>query len=120
MPFFMTNKGLQLMSSSDAGALDKVDPSTRLPMGYDNHTVQLGCFLGKGSALTDDDSDAEEMRNKCSDNSATRGGSFMGANQLYQIESGTQHRTTQAQERNVCGESRAKGLHRPAAGPLTF
>jgi hypothetical protein len=61
MPFFMTNKGLQFHSSSDTEALDKVDPSTRLPMGYPDHTVQLGCFFGQRAGMTDEDFDAEEM-----------------------------------------------------------
>jgi hypothetical protein len=39
MPFFMTNKGLQSHSSSDIQAPDKVDPSTRLPMGYQDHVM---------------------------------------------------------------------------------
>jgi hypothetical protein len=61
MPFSMTNKGLQLYSSSDTEALDKVDPSTRLPMGYPDHVVQLGCFFGQRSGMTDEDSDTEKM-----------------------------------------------------------
>lgn len=61
MPFFMTNKGLQLHSSSDTGALDQIDPSTRLPMGYPDHIVQLGCFFGQRPGMTDDDYDAEEL-----------------------------------------------------------
>ena len=64
MPFFMTNKGLQLHSSSDTQALDKVDPSTRLPMGYQDHVVQLGCFYGQRFGMTGEDFDAEEMWEK--------------------------------------------------------
>lgn len=60
MPFFMTNKGLHFPSSSDTEALDKVDQSTRIPMGYPDHVVELGCFFGHSSGMTHEDPGIEE------------------------------------------------------------
>jgi hypothetical protein len=61
MPFFLTNKGLEIRSSSQTNALDNVDPSTLLPMGYPTHTVTLGCFFGNREGMTDQDPSVEEM-----------------------------------------------------------
>jgi hypothetical protein len=60
MPFSLTNKGLEIRSSSQTNALDNVDPSTLLPMGYPTHTVTLGCFFGK-EGMTNRDPNVEEM-----------------------------------------------------------
>jgi hypothetical protein len=60
MPFSLTNKGLEIRSSSQTNTLDNVDPSTLLPMGYPTHTVTLGCFFRK-EGMTNRDPNVEEM-----------------------------------------------------------
>ena len=60
MPFSLTNKDLEIRSSSQTNALGNVDLSTLLPMGYPTHTVTLGCFFGN-EGMTNRDPTVEEM-----------------------------------------------------------
>lgn len=61
MPYFITNKGLQIRSASDTRARDDFDQSTAQPMGYRDHVLELGCFSGSRKVVTAEDSDAEEL-----------------------------------------------------------
>ena len=61
MPYEMTNKGLRFPSASDTYAADHPDPSTAEPMGYETHTVELGCFYGDGRCITCKHPHAEDM-----------------------------------------------------------
>ncbi|KAK3612774.1 hypothetical protein LTR56_028246, partial [Elasticomyces elasticus] len=61
LPYRMTNKGLQIQSASDTHASDEIDPSTLLPMGYDSHYLELGCFYGARHVMTGQQSDADAM-----------------------------------------------------------
>ncbi|KAK3620652.1 hypothetical protein LTR22_025507 [Elasticomyces elasticus] len=61
LPYRMTNKGLQIQSASDTHASDEIDPSTLLPMGYDSHFLELGCFYGARHVMTRQQPDADAM-----------------------------------------------------------
>lgn len=60
LPYFITNKGLQIRSASDTQAKMNADCSTGQPMGYDYHVMELGCVIGSIGALTAEDSDVEQ------------------------------------------------------------
>ena len=59
MPYFMTNKGLQIRSASDTNAKQSINSSTGEPMRYYYHVVELGCFIGQAEGITSEDSGAE-------------------------------------------------------------
>ena len=60
-PYSMTNKGLLFWSASNTHASDEVDRSSREPMGYDDHRVRLGCFIGDKNVVISTYPIAEEM-----------------------------------------------------------
>ena len=65
MPYAMTNKGLQFRSASNTYAADEVDLSTAIPMGYNTHTVELGCFIASTKGMIDEHPSAQKQWDAC-------------------------------------------------------
>ena len=61
MPYEMTNKGLRFPNASNTYATDNADPSTAKPIGYPYHVVELGCFFGNKSGMTNEHPGASKI-----------------------------------------------------------
>lgn len=61
LPYFITNKGVQVRSASDTQAKDDLDRSTAQSMDYEDHVLELGCLKGSSGVLTTDHSHSREM-----------------------------------------------------------
>ena len=61
MPYEMTNKGLRFASASNTYANGDVDASTAVPMGYENHAVELEGFSGGNASIINEHPEAMRM-----------------------------------------------------------